>query len=166
MELALFTAVTIVIVPLAIGMMVGIPISTGFLLISSTLTLQGAVGMVGIGLGMNPVHILLITTSIAIGCMYGIYEACDLFAQSSPRISGWLKKVENRTKNATYLTRYGPVMLIPIIWIPGISLFGSPVVGWVFRWNRWLSILCMTIGWMIAISVVMAGSMGLVQMFF
>ncbi|MDD1677804.1 MAG: hypothetical protein LUO93_01285, partial [Methanomicrobiales archaeon] len=76
------------------------------------------------------------------------------------------QKVEDKTKNVKYLSRYGPIMLIPIIWIPGISLFGSPVVGWLFRWNRWFSILCMSIGWMIAISVVMATSLGLFQLFF
>ncbi len=164
-RMMIFVVVMGVLVPLTLGLVGGIPISTGFFLISSTLGLQAAAGIVGIGLGVHPVLILLITTSIAIGCMYGIYEICDLFGQSSPRISSWLQKIENRAKKGKYISRYGPLMLIPIIWIPGISLFGSPVIGWLFHWNRWLSILCMSIGWMIAISVVMLSSMDAIQIF-
>jgi uncharacterized membrane protein len=164
-RMMVFVVVTGILVPLALGLLGGIPISTGFFLISTTLGLQAAAGIVGIGLGIHPVLILLITTSIAIGCMYGIYEICDLFARSSPRISSWLQKIENRTKKGKYISQYGPLMLIPIIWIPGISLFGSPVIGWLFHWNRWLSILCMSIGWMIAISVVMVSSMDFIQIF-
>jgi hypothetical protein len=158
--------VAILLVPLALGIAAGLPVSSVFLLITSTLGLQAAAALVGIGLGLHPVFILLITTSVAAGIIYGIYEACELFAQSSPRITRWLEKIEDKTRNVPYLSRYGPVMLIPIIWIPGISLFGSPLVAWLFRWNQLLSLVCMIIGWMIAVIVVMGTSLGLLRLFF
>jgi uncharacterized membrane protein len=153
-------------VPLLSNATAGQPLSTGVALILSTIVLQAAAAIVGLGLGLHPVLILLITTSIAAGCIYGIYEVCELFALSSPRLTRWLQKVEDKTKNVTYLSRYGPLMLIPIIWIPGISLYGSPVVAWLFRWNRNLSFLCMIIGWMIAVIVVLATTLGLIRLFF
>ena len=165
-RMAIFVTILIVFIPILTGIVVGIPVSTGFALIISTLALQAAAAIIGLGLGLNPALILLITTSIAAGCMYGIYEVCELFALSSPRITRWLQKIEDKTKNVKYISQYGPIMLIPIIWIPGISLYGSPLVGWLFRWNRWSCILCMIIGWMIAIIVVMATSLGLFQLFF
>ena len=164
--MVIFGSLLIVAIPLMTGIIFGASLSTGFAIIFSTLALQAAAGAVGLGLGLHPVLILFLTTSIATGCMYCIYELCELFASSSPRITRWLKKIEDKTRNSPYVNRFGPLILIPVIWIPGISLYGSPLVGWLFRWNRWSSLLCMMIGWMIAIIVVMATSLGLLQLFF
>ncbi len=142
MRLAASVIVAVLFIPLMIGVLAGIPLSSGFLLISSTLGLQAAAAMVGLGLGVDPAYIVLITTSIAIGCMNGIYEICELFAQSSPIITGWLQKVEHKTGRSPFITRYGPV------------------IGWILHWNRWLSILCMSIGWIIAILAVIAAHAG------
>ncbi len=59
-------------------------------------------------------------------------------------------------------------MLIPVIWIPpGIALYGTPpVVAWIFQYPRAISLLCMLAGWMIAVIVVMAATMGLVRLVF
>jgi uncharacterized membrane protein len=165
-RMIVYLGILIVCIPLLSGSLVGQSVSAGFSLVLATILLQAAAAIVGLGLGLHPLLILLITTSVAAGCIYGIYESCELFAVSSPRITRWLRNVEERTKNVTYLSRYGALMLIPIIWIPGISLYGSPLVAWLFRWNRNLSFLCMIIGWMIAVIVVMATALGLFRLFF
>jgi len=57
-------------------------------------------------------------------------------------------------------------MLVLIIWIPGIALFGAPVVAWLFQYPRWISLLSMTAGWMTAVIAVMAMAMGLINLAF
>jgi uncharacterized membrane protein len=154
------------ILPLLLGLILGVSPYMVFALIISTLALQAAAALVGLGFRLHPATILLLMTSVAIGCMYGIYELCDLFAEYSPRIMKWLQKIDERTLKVPYFRKYGLIMLIPIIWIPGISLYGSPLVGWVFHWNRWLSLLCMVIGWMVATVVVITTSLGLIHLVF
>ncbi|NLZ30621.1 MAG: hypothetical protein GX885_07760 [Methanomicrobiales archaeon] len=47
-------------------------------------------------------------------------------------------------------------MLILIIWIPGIALFGTPVVAWLFQYPRRIALLSMV--------AVMAMAMGLTSL--
>ncbi|MCK9277006.1 MAG: hypothetical protein M0P22_02830, partial [Methanoculleus sp.] len=79
---------------------------------------------------------------------------------------GLLRKINAKTGRIEYLKRYGALMLIPIIWIPGIALYGAPVVAWLFQYPRSTSLLCMIAGWVIAVIVVTAAAVGLVSLAF
>jgi uncharacterized membrane protein len=153
------------VIPLLIGYIFAVPLSTVFALISATFALQAAADIVGIGLSVDPLVLLAITTSVALAVIIGILEICDLFAQSSARVAGWLSQVEKKIENYTVLKKYGAFMLIPIIWIPGIALYGSPLIAWIFQWNRLLSITCMLIGWLIASVLVILVSLGFHRLF-
>ena len=118
------------------------------------------------GLGLHPAVILAFLTSVAVAVMIGILEVCDLFAERSRLIRRLLRKIDTNTSQIDYLERYGALMLIPIIWIPGIALYGAPVVAWLFQYPRSTSLLCMTVGWAIAVMVVMAAALGLVSLAF
>lgn len=164
--MVLFVLLLTLIVPFFSGFALRIPLPTVFALIIATLVLQAAGALVGIGFKLHPAAILFLMTSVAIGCMYGIYELCDLFAAYSPWFLKWIQKIDEKTKEIPHFRKYGLIMLVPIIWIPGISLYGSPLVGWIFQWNRWLSLLCMVVGWTIATVFVMATSLGLEHLIF
>ena len=58
------------------------------------------------------------------------------------------------------------VMLIPIIWIPGIALYGSPIIAWIFQWEEIPAIACMVTGWLMASSLVAAGAVGIISIIF
>jgi len=152
----------IVLIPVILGVAAGVPVYQVTTLIVSTVVLQAAAAVVGVGLQIHPVLVVVVTTSVAIGVMILILTLCDLFAEQSKRIQAWLHKIEQKTSDKPYIKRYGPVMLIPIIWIPGISLYGSPFVAWLLGWKRWKSIICMTIGWIIACIVVLETTLGIV----
>lgn len=163
------TAVIIVIfalfIPLLIGYIFDVPLSTVFALISATFLLQAAADIIGVGLSVDPLVLLAITTSVALAVIVGILEICDVFAQSSERVAGWLSRIEEKMRNYTILKKYGAFMLIPIIWIPGIALYGSPLIAWIFQWNRLLSIICMVIGWLMASVLVILVSLGFLRVF-
>lgn len=149
------------IVPLVLGSLFLIPVTTIFALITATLIFQAAAAIIGVGLQVDPVLLLSVTTSVAIGVIVGIMEICDLFSDSSERVAGWLRSVEGQIERFRFLHVYGVLMLIPIIWIPGIALYGSPLIAWIFQWNRLASILCMVVGWLMASVFVLLISLGL-----
>jgi uncharacterized membrane protein len=153
----LFTLV----IPLALGIFFSVPVTRVFALITATLILQAAAAIIGVGLQVDPVLLLAISTSVAIGVINGIMEICDLFSDSSERVAGWLRSVEEQIERFRFLHNYGELMLIPIIWIPGIALYGSPLIAWIFQWNRLASILCMVVGWLMASVFVLLISLGL-----
>ena len=153
----LFTLV----IPLVLGALFSVPVTSVFALITATLIFQAAAALIGVGLQVDPVLLLAIVTSVAIGVIIGIMEICDLFSDSSERVAGWLRSVEGQIERFRFLHRYGALMLIPIIWIPGIALYGSPFIAWIFQWNRLASILCMVVGWLMASVFVLLISLGL-----
>jgi len=156
----------LLIVPLILGSAFGVSPAAVLALIGSTLLLQAAAAIVGLSLGLHPAAVLLFLTSVAAAVLVGILEVCDLFAGRSRMIQGILSKIDEKTGSLDYLKRYAALMLIPVIWIPGIALYGTPVVAWIFQYPRAVSLLCMLAGWMIAILAVMAAAMGLVRLAF
>ena len=153
-------------VPLILGSAFGVSPAAIFALIGSILLLQAAAAGVGLSLGLHPVVVLLLLTSVAAAVLIGILEICDLFAERSRMIQRLLSKIDAKSGSIDYLKRYGALMLIPVIWIPGIALYGTPVVAWALQYPRGISLLCMLAGWVIAIIVVMAAAMGLVRLAF
>ncbi len=153
-------------IPLVLGIVSRVDSPAVITLIVSTLLLQAGAAAVGLGFGLHPVITLALVTSVAAGIMFAIFELSDLLAARSARFNGLLRKVEEKTKNLDYFQKYGVLILIPIIWIPGIALYGTPIVARLFQYPRMLSVLCMLVGWMVASAVVMAMALGIVSLAF
>jgi hypothetical protein len=163
LSLAVFIILTFVlIIPLIVGSLSDITPASVFLMISSTLIFQAAAVLVGLGLSLDPFTIIVMVTSVAIGVMVAILEICDLFSESSPRVAAWLARIGKKTEKYTFLHTYGVIMLIPVIWIPGIALYGSPIIAWLFQWKEIAAITCMVIGWLLACIFVLALGTGII----
>jgi uncharacterized membrane protein len=152
--------------PVLLGQVFGIPLPTVLTLILSTLVLQAAAAFVGLGFGIHPAVLLALLTSVAVAVMLGVLEILDLLAEQSARVQGMVQRINARVAGIAYLQRYGALMLVPIMWIPGIALYGTPVVAWLFQYQRTTSLLCMVAGWVIAVGVVMATALGLIRLAF
>ncbi|MDN7012158.1 hypothetical protein FGW20_03680 [Methanoculleus sp. FWC-SCC3] len=161
-----FVLLFLLAIPFIIGSAFGVSPTAVLALIGSTLLLQAAAAVVGLSLGLHPAAVLLFLTSVAAAALIGILEICDQFAERSRMVQGFLSKIDARTGSIDYLKRYGALMLIPVIWTPGIALYGTPVVAWVFQYPRAVSLLCMLAGWMIAVLVVIAAATGFVRLAF
>lgn len=161
-----FVLIFILVIPLLLGLAFGVSPPAVLALVGSILLLQAAAAVVALSLGLHPAVVLIFLTSVAVAVMVGILEICDLFAGRSRMVQGLLQKIDDRAGQIDYLKRYGALMLIPIIWIPGIALYGAPVVAWLFQYPRITSLLCMLAGWTIAGIVVMAAAVGFVRLAF
>jgi uncharacterized membrane protein len=134
----------------------------GFII--STLVLQGLAPPVGIGLGLHPLLLLAIMTSVAAGVIIGIFRVCDLFSGRSERVTRWIGKVRGTLDRYPGWCTYGEFMLIPIMWIPGLGLYGTPVVAWILHWRKSRSILLMLTGWLIACLAVLLTAQGILSL--
>ncbi len=161
---AILVPLFLLVLPLGLGLIFGIAPPVVLSLVGSTLLLQAAAAAVGLGFGIHPILVLVLTTSVAVAVMLGVFYALDIFAQQSRRFQGWIQRIDERIRQYPVLKRFGVLMLIPTIWIPGIALYGTPIVAWILRFDRPISVAVMIFGWTVASAVVMAAALGLVSL--
>jgi uncharacterized membrane protein len=153
-------------IPVAIGLILSITPGESIEFAMSVILFQALAVFAGLGLQLNPVIIFAILNSVALGAILFIFEICNTFAENSRRVQKWIAKMEHYTGRSDYFTRYGDIMLVPLIWVPGIGLYGCAVIAWIFRWNRLQHILLMIAGWNLACSAVLLTALGLINMVF
>ena len=132
-------------------------------LVGSILILQPFAVVVGLGLGINPVSLLLIMGSIGISVIFVLYGICDVFADHSAWLRTHLKKIETITRKSEMVKKYGMYSLIPFIWVPGVGLYGCVLIAWLFRWRGVRSVAVIFAGWMLATALVMLASLGIME---
>jgi len=147
--------------PLIIGFIFGIPPGKILALIISTLALQATASPVGVGFGLPPGIIIAVMACFALGMVIGIYEILDTMALTSPKVKGWLDKIEGKMGKLQKFHKYGAFACIFLSWIPGLGLYSTPMIAWVLRWNKWLSIICTVVGFSIVAIFFMLLTMGI-----
>ena len=139
-----------VVVPLAIGAVSAIDSAQVLTLITSTFVLQAAAPPIGLAIGLSPAAILLIMACFAIGIVMAIFEVCDGLAASSERVRKWIDKLGKITDKYPVIKKYGAISCLFIAWIPGVGVYGTPVIAWVLKWKRLPSVIFTVIGFVIA----------------
>jgi uncharacterized membrane protein len=149
-KILLFILIIGIGVPLTTGILFGIDYPQVLSFIFSTALFQAASSPLGLLLGFEPWLVLFLMSSFALGMILAIWEICETFALTSERISSWIDKVEQKTKGHPFIYKYGYFSCIFIAWIPGIGLYGTPVIAWILRWNRIPSAIFTLIGFFLA----------------
>lgn len=150
--------------PMAMGLVGGFSPAVVLGFIISILVLQGLAAAAGVGLGLHPLLLLPIMTSVAAGVIIGIFRVCDLFSGRSERVARWIGTVRRTLDRYPGWCTYGEFMLIAIMWIPGLGLYGTPIVAWILHWRGTRSILLMLTGWLIASVVVLVTTEGILSL--
>jgi len=154
----LFLVVFVVAVPLLTGAVLGIPEERVLSLIASAFILQGAAPPLGHPLGLADPVILFLMASFAVGVVSFVFEACEALALSSERVARWIGKARGTMERHPSIRSYGVVSCIFVAWIPGIGLYGTPVIAWILGWPRWPTVVFTTAGFVIASGLVLAGA--------
>ncbi|HUU75189.1 MAG TPA: hypothetical protein VMW63_03765 [Methanoregulaceae archaeon] len=137
-------------IPVTVGVIYGVPASSILSLILSTTVLQAAAPPLGLALGLNPPGILFIMATFAIGMVVAILEVCDSLALSSDRVKRWIDNIGKKMEKYPAIQKYGAVSCIAIAWVPGIGLYGTPIIAWILGWKRIPVIMFTTLGFVIA----------------
>ena len=136
--------------PLLIGAVIGVSSAEILAMVTSTLLLQAAAPPVGMAMGLSPAVILVIMGCFAVGMVMAIFEICDGLSASSEKVRNWIDKVSKISDKHPLIKKYGAVSCCFIAWIPGIGLYGTPVIAWVFKWKRLPSLIFTVSGFLIA----------------
>jgi len=153
-----------IIFPLVPAVLLGISLSSGLALISSTFVIEYGAAALGIGLGLPPIYILYVLVCVASGVTLTMFDIFDMLGENSPRVSRFLEKSKERADRSTILTKYGIFGLIPCVLTLGFYV--CPAVSRVMGWRRDLSIL-LIMGGYISISIVtLLATMGIFRLVF
>jgi len=143
----------LLVIPGGLALLAGMPPAMLPALALTTFLLQA--GAAGSGaVGSNGVADLLVVTSFGLGYIAAEFEVLDRLAYRSSRISAWISGVSRRSAEIRLLPRFGMLLLLPLMWMPGIGLYGGVVVAWVLRWDRLRSFAVLAAGWMLACGAV------------
>ncbi len=152
--LLLFIGIAVVI-PLVIGALYGMSSAEILAMVTATLLLQAAAPPVGMAMGLSSAIILVTMGCFAVGMVLAIFEICDGLSASSEKVRNWIDKVAKISDKHPAIKKYGAISCCFIAWIPGIGLYGTPVIAWVFKWKRLPSILFTVAGFLVAVLFVM-----------
>ena len=139
-----------VVIPLILGAVFGIESYQTLTMITSTLVLQAAAPPIGMAIGLSSTAILVIMACFALGMVTAIFEICDGLAASSERVRNWINKISKISDKHPMIKKYGAISCCFIAWIPGVGLYGTPVIAWILKWKRLPSIIFTVTGFVIA----------------
>jgi predicted Na+-dependent transporter len=136
--------------PLIIGLITGISSGQILTLVTSIFILQAAAPPVGLAIGLSSLSIIVIMGFFAFGITLSIFSVCQGLAETSERVSSWITRLRNTTDKYPQIQKYGALSCIFIAWIPGIGLYGTPVIAWLMKWRKFPSILFTVTGFLVA----------------
>jgi hypothetical protein len=134
-----------VLLPLIPVFIFGISPASALALISGTFVIEYGAAAVGIGLGLSPLYILFVLTSVALGVVLTMFDIFDLLSHHSDKVSRFLKQSEERAGRSVFLKQYGIYGLIPCVMTLGF--YACPPVSWVLGWPRLRSIALIMTGY-------------------
>jgi uncharacterized membrane protein len=161
LKIALILLTGVLVIPLVISFFHNITLTNILGLITSILILQPFAVVVGLGLGINPIPMMLIMCSIGLSVIFALFGTCDMFANRSKWLNQHLEKIEAITQKSELFKKYGIITLIPFIWVPGVGLYGCVLIAWLFRWRGALAVTVIFAGWILATLIVLLTSIGI-----
>jgi len=142
----------VLLLPCAAAFLFSQSIPATLAVITSTLIIEYGAAPIGIGLGLHPVFVLMVLTSVALGITLCMFDIFDTVGRHSERVARFLARSEEKAKQYTYLSRYGIYGLVPCVLTLG--LYVCPPLSWALAWHRNRSIL-LIMGGFIGISVIL-----------
>ena len=147
---ALYFIVFAVAIPVGLGLIFGVPAGAILSLIATTILLQAGAPAFGAAFGLEPPAIIIIMAFFALGMVLAIREACESLALSSPKVKKWVDSMGKKTEQYPQIQKYGAISCTLIAWIPGIGLYGTPIISWILNWKRITSTFFTVLGFVIA----------------
>jgi uncharacterized membrane protein len=149
--------------PLVLAMLLTIPITSTLALIMTTLFIEYGAAPVGMGLGLQPVFVLVVLTSVALAVTLLLYDIFDTVGTSSLRVAGFLLRSRQRAERLKILSKYGINGLVPCVMILGF--YACPPIAWVVGWHRNYAIFLTMAGFILISLVTILATLGIIRLF-
>ena len=148
-------------IPLLLGYSLNVPPASILTLIGSTLLLQANGVFVGLGMGLDPLFVLVVMIFVELGAVLAIYEILEAFEEAE-KVQRFIQKAEVAINKYPILSKYGAVTLMILPAMPIVGLYTSVPIGWLFRWNKVLCIFFISLGWILVVLFLMFLSLGVI----
>ncbi len=146
-------------IPLSISAVLGIPIPKTLSLIVSTFTLEYFAVPVGIGLGLDPVFVLITMTSVALSVVLLMFKIFDIVGEKSKRVSNFLSKSREKGQKSKIIQKYGVYGLVPAVSFLGFYV--CPAIAWTLGWRRDYAVIMIIVGFVFISTIMLLASIGI-----
>lgn len=153
-----FLAVFVFAIPISLSAMLNIPIHKTLSLIVSTFALEYLAVPVGIGLGLSPVFVLIVVTSVALSVVLLLFTIFEIIGEKSKRVSNFLSKSRAKADNSKLTQKYGIYGLVPGVIILGFYV--CPAVAWVLGWRKDYATILIILGFVFISTIIMFTTIG------
>lgn len=154
--------ICVILIPFGITAVSGISPAVTLALIGSTLLIEYGAVLPGLALGVPPVLLIIVMTSIASGVILVSLELFDYFSARSEKVRRILERVQE-SRSGKLIHRYGVWGLIPGIIIAGFYV--CPALAWIFAWERKIAVAMMLGAFILSSVVVLLLSLGVMTIF-
>jgi len=154
----------VLLLPLTAAILFSQPLPATLALITSTLIIEYGAAPIGIGLGLNPVFVLGVLTSVALGIILFLFDLFDTLGQHSERVARFLARSEEKAKQSELLSKYGIYGLVPCVLTLGFYV--CPPVSWACVWRRDYSIFLTMAGYIAISAILILATLGLFSIIF
>ncbi len=142
----------VLVIPFVLAFIFSQSVPATLALITSTLIIEYGAGPIGLGLGLHPLFVLIVLTSVALGVTLFMFDIFDTLGRHSGRVARFLERSEEKVKGSTIISKYGIYGLVPCVLTLG--LYVCPPVSWALVWRRDHAIF-LIMGGFIAISAIL-----------
>ena len=154
----------VLIIPSAAAFLFSQSIAATLALITSTLIIEYGAAPLGIGLGLNPVFVLVVLACVALGITLFMFDIFDTLGRHSEQVARFLARAEEKVQQSTLISKYGIYGLIPCVLTLG--LYVCPPVSWALAWRRDRSILLIMGGFIGISAILILVTLGLFSIIF
>ncbi|MCX6698012.1 MAG: hypothetical protein NTV84_10800 [Methanoregula sp.] len=149
--------------PIVLAMLFTIPGISTLALITTSLIIEYCAAPVGIGLGLQPVFVIVVLTSAALAVTPLSYDIFDTLGTSTLRVVRFLLRSKQRAERSKILSKYGINGLVPCVMILGF--YACPPIAWVVGWLRNYAILLTMAGFILISRVTILATPGVIRIF-
>ncbi len=153
-----------IVLPLGSAYMLGLSLAAACAQVGSAFFIEYGSIPIGIGLGLPPLYVLPVATSIEAGIFLGIYGILDTIGSASGYVAHfleWTRKIAARSK---MFDRYGIYGLFPCEILIGVYLCAP--ISWFLGWQKGRSFAITMAGYSVAAVATTLATLGLLRYFF
>lgn len=151
-----------IVLPLAAALLFAIPLPQTLGLIAATFVIEYGAAPVGVGLGLNPVFVFFVLTSIALGVTLALFDIFESVGDHSVRVRQFLDRCRKKAQASAILAKYGIYGLVPCVLTLGFYV--CPPVAWVMGWDRTRSIALILSGYCAVSLVLVLATTGILSL--
>jgi uncharacterized membrane protein len=155
------SAALAIVLPLAVASVTRQSLPVTLALMGSTFIVEYGAAPVGILGGLDPLFVLFVLASIALGVTLFLFALCGTLAEHWPRFARFLRQTRGRAEGSAILEKYGILGLLPLVIVLGFYVCAP--VACIFGWRHDHATLLIMAGYLVASTAAILATLGILD---